>query len=106
MLAQLHNPAARTIINVTSVSAEMTSPERLDYCMTKAALAAFTQGLALRLADEGISVFDVRPGIIRSDMTSGVAAKYDKLIAGRTCANETLGRAGRSWSHHSGTCKR
>ncbi len=81
MLAQLHNPAARTIINVTSVSAEMTSPERLDYCMTKASLAAFTQGLALRLADEGISVFDVRPGIIRSDMTSVVAAKYDKLIA-------------------------
>ena len=71
----------RSIINITSVSAEMTSPERLDYCMTKAALAAFTQGLALRLADQGISVFDVRPGIIRSDMTAVAAAKYDKLIA-------------------------
>ncbi|EJM99631.1 3-ketoacyl-ACP reductase [Phyllobacterium sp. YR531] len=72
----------RTIINITSVSAEMTSPERLDYCMTKAALAAFTQGLALRLADHGISVFDVRPGIIRSDMTAIVTEKYDKLISG------------------------
>lgn len=71
----------RSIINITSVSAGMTSPERLDYCMTKAALASFTQGIAVRLADQGISVFDVRPGIIRSDMTAVAAAKYDKLIA-------------------------
>ena len=81
MLGQKHPSAPRSIINITSVSAGMTSPERLDYCMTKAALAAFTQGLALRLADQGISVFDVRPGIIRSDMTAVAAAKYDKLIA-------------------------
>ncbi|ATU93223.1 3-ketoacyl-ACP reductase [Phyllobacterium zundukense] len=81
MLTHKNETAPRSIINVTSVSAEMTSPERLDYCMTKAALAAFAQGLALRLADQGISVFDVRPGIIRSDMTSAAAAKYDKLIA-------------------------
>jgi 3-oxoacyl-[acyl-carrier protein] reductase len=71
----------RSIINITSVSAAMSSPERLDYCMTKAALAAFTQGLALRLAQHGISVFDVRPGIIRSDMTAVVTEKYDKLIS-------------------------
>ncbi|MEP7452925.1 3-ketoacyl-ACP reductase [Phyllobacterium sp. SB3] len=71
----------RSIINITSVSAAMTSPERLDYCMTKAALAAFTQGLALRLADHDISVFDVRPGIIRSDMTASVTEKYDRLIS-------------------------
>jgi 3-oxoacyl-[acyl-carrier protein] reductase len=82
MLAQPDITEPRSIINITSVSAEMTSPERLDYCMTKAALAAFTQGLALRLADQAIGVFDVRPGIIRSDMTSAAAAKYDKLIAG------------------------
>ncbi|CAN7186627.1 3-ketoacyl-ACP reductase [Phyllobacterium sp. LjRoot231] len=80
MLTQQGTSAPRSIINITSVSAKMTSPERLDYCMTKAALAAFTQGLALRLADQGISVFDVRPGIIRSDMTAVAAAKYDKLI--------------------------
>jgi 3-oxoacyl-[acyl-carrier protein] reductase len=73
--------APRTIVNITSVSAALTSPERLDYCMTKAALASFTQGLAVRLAEEGISVFDVRPGIIRSDMTAVAAAKYDKRIA-------------------------
>jgi NAD(P)-dependent dehydrogenase (short-subunit alcohol dehydrogenase family) len=81
MLAKEQTFHPRAIVNITSVSAAMTSPERLDYCMTKAALAAFTQGLALRLADQGISVFDVRPGIIRSDMTAVAAAKYDKLIA-------------------------
>ena len=43
---------------------------------------AFSQGLALRLADTGISVFEVRPGIIRSEMTAGVSSKYDALIAG------------------------
>lgn len=75
----VENP--RSIINITSVSAAMSSPERLDYCMTKAALASFTQGLALRLAGHGIGVFDVRPGIIRSDMTAAVAEKYDKLIS-------------------------
>lgn len=81
--AMLHsNKAARSrsIINITSVSAGLTSPERLDYCMTKAGLAAFSQGLALRLAETGISVFEIRPGIIRSDMTAGVSAKYDALI--------------------------
>lgn len=80
----LHSKAAgpRSIINITSVSAGLTSPERLDYCMTKAGLAAFSQGLALRLADTGISVFEIRPGIIRSDMTAGVSTKYDALIDG------------------------
>ena len=71
---------ARSIVNVTSVSAEMSSMERLDYCMTKAALAAFSQGLALRLAASGIDVFELRPGIIKTDMTAGVADKYDRLI--------------------------
>lgn len=82
--AMLHSKAAgpRSIINITSVSAGLTSPERLDYCMTKAGLAAFSQGLALRLADTGISVFEIRPGIIRSDMTAGVSTKYDALIDG------------------------
>ena len=73
-------PGPRAIINITSVSAGLTSPERLDYCMTKAGLAAFSQGLAVRLAETGISVFEIRPGIIRSDMTAGVSAKYDALI--------------------------
>jgi 3-oxoacyl-[acyl-carrier protein] reductase len=82
MLAQPATKLPRSIVNITSVSATLTSPERLDYCMTKAGLAAFTQGLALRLAETGISVFEIRPGIIRSDMTAGVSAKYDALIEG------------------------
>ena len=83
LVSMLTDPAdvtPRSIINITSVSATMSSPERLDYCMTKAGLAAFSQGLALRLANTGISVFEIRPGIIRSDMTAGVSAKYDGLI--------------------------
>jgi NAD(P)-dependent dehydrogenase (short-subunit alcohol dehydrogenase family) len=72
----------RTIVNVTSVSAEMASPERADYCISKAGLSMWTKALALRLAGDGISVFEVRPGIIRTDMTSGVVAKYDALIDG------------------------
>ncbi|MBW0367745.1 3-ketoacyl-ACP reductase [Ensifer adhaerens] len=85
LISMLTDPADRTprsIINITSVSATMTSPERLDYCMTKAGLAAFSQGLALKLASSGISVFEIRPGIIRSDMTAGVSSKYNTLIDG------------------------
>ncbi|WP_269929331.1 3-ketoacyl-ACP reductase [Aminobacter sp. HY435] len=81
MLAMPHPGQRRSIINITSISAEMTSPERLDYCMSKAGLAAFTQGLTLRLAGTGIDVFEIRPGIIRSDMTAKVSEKYDRLIA-------------------------
>lgn len=73
---------SRAIVNITSVSASLSSPERLDYCVTKAGLSAFSQGLALRLAETGIGVFEVRPGIIRSDMTAKVSAKYDAQIAG------------------------
>lgn len=70
----------RSIVNITSVSASASSPERLDYCISKAGLSSFSQGLALRLAETGISVFEVRPGIIRSEMTAGVSEKYDRLI--------------------------
>ncbi len=71
----------RSIQFITSASAVMASPERLDYCMSKSALSMFAKGLALRLANEGIDVFEIRPGIIQTDMTAGVAAKYDELIA-------------------------
>jgi 3-oxoacyl-[acyl-carrier protein] reductase len=80
----LGNPAptrVRTIVHVTSVSAALASPERLDYCISKAGLAMWSKGLALRLAAEGIAVFDVRPGIIRTDMTAGLAKTYDRKIS-------------------------
>ncbi|TIS57272.1 MAG: 3-ketoacyl-ACP reductase [Mesorhizobium sp.] len=70
----------KSIITITSVSAEMASPERPDYCISKAGLSMWVKNLALRLAAENIGVFEVRPGIIRTDMTAGVTAKYDALI--------------------------
>ncbi len=80
MLTVAEPQHARSIINITSVSAQASSPERLDYCISKAGLAAFSQGLALRLAQSGVAVFEVRPGIIRTDMTAAVTSKYDALI--------------------------
>jgi NAD(P)-dependent dehydrogenase (short-subunit alcohol dehydrogenase family) len=80
MLQQPGGPG-RSIVTVTSVSAGLVSPERADYCISKAGLAMWVQALALRLAPEGIGVFDVRPGIIRTPMTAGVASAYDERIA-------------------------
>lgn len=71
----------RSIIAVTSVSAEMASPDRAEYCVSKAGLSMWTKNLALRLAESGIGVFEVRPGIISTDMTAAVKEKYDRLIA-------------------------
>ena len=72
----------RSFILVTSVSAEMVSPDRTDYCISKAGLSMFARALALRLAPEDIAVFELRPGIIKTAMTAGVAGKYDAAIAG------------------------
>jgi NAD(P)-dependent dehydrogenase (short-subunit alcohol dehydrogenase family) len=72
---------ARSIITVSSVSAELASPERGEYCMSKAGLAMLTKLFALRLARDGIPVFEVRPGVIRTPMTAGVGDKYDRRIA-------------------------
>jgi len=68
------------IINITSVSAFAASPERGDYCVSKAGLAMMTQLFAIRLADEGINVYEIRPGIIETDMTANVKEKYDRMI--------------------------
>lgn len=68
------------IVNVTSISAYTSSINRGDYCMVKAGLAMMTKLFADRLANDGINVYEIRPGIIATDMTSGVTAKYDKLI--------------------------
>lgn len=79
--AMIGRPGRRSIIFITSVSAEMVSPERGDYCVSKAGLAMWAKNLAVRLAPEGIAVFEVRPGVIRTDMTAGVSARYDARIA-------------------------
>jgi 3-oxoacyl-[acyl-carrier protein] reductase len=70
------------IINITSVSAEVASTNRGDYCLSKAALGMSSRLWAVRLAEYGIPVYEVRPGVIKTDMTAGVEGKYDALIAG------------------------
>ncbi len=70
------------IINVSSISATVASVNRGDYCISKAGVAMSTKLWATRLGEFGIDVFEVRPGIIATDMTSGVKEKYDNLIAG------------------------
>jgi len=72
---------ARSQIFITSVSAAMASPRRADYCVSKAGLSMWAQALALRQAADGVAVFEVRPGIIRTAMTAPVVAEYDARIA-------------------------
>jgi len=69
------------IINSSSVSSTVASVNRGDYCISKAGISMATMLWAARLAEFGIDVYEVRPGIIASDMTAGVKAKYDALIA-------------------------
>ena len=71
----------RCIVNIGSVSADYASINRGEYCLSKAGVAMATKLWAVRLADCGIPVYELRPGVIRSDMTSVVAAKYDRMIA-------------------------
>jgi NAD(P)-dependent dehydrogenase (short-subunit alcohol dehydrogenase family) len=76
----------------------MVSPERADYCVSKAALSMWAKALAVRLGPEGIAVFEVRPGVIRTDMTAAVAERYEGRIAdglvpaGRWGEAEDVGR--------------
>ena len=69
-----------SIINVSSISATVASINRGEYCISKAGLSMSTQLFAVRLGEFDIPVYEVRPGIISTDMTSGVKGKYDKLI--------------------------
>ena len=69
------------IVNIGSISAYTSSTSRGEYCISKAGVSMITSLFADRLAAYNIPVFEVRPGIIRTDMTATVTAKYDKLIA-------------------------
>ena len=69
------------IVNISSISAHTVSLNRADYCMTKAAMGMMTKLFATRLAEHGIGVFEICPGVIASDMTAPVKEKYDRLIA-------------------------
>jgi 3-oxoacyl-[acyl-carrier protein] reductase len=83
MIAQLkeNQQSIPSIIFVTSISAYMSSPSRAEYCVSKAGLSMAARVFADRLSEYGINVYEVRPGIIKTDMTAAVEEKYDKLIA-------------------------
>lgn len=80
-----------TIINISSISATVASVNRGEYCVAKAGLSMATQLFAVRLGEYNIPVFEVRPGVIATDMTAGVTEKYDKLIAEGLCVQQRWG---------------
>ena len=82
MVAQKKSDAtfAGCIINIGSISATVVSPNRGDYCISKAGLGMMSQLFAARLGEFAIPVYEIRPGIIKTDMTAGVTEKYDDLI--------------------------
>ncbi|HYR57234.1 MAG TPA: 3-ketoacyl-ACP reductase [Chthoniobacteraceae bacterium] len=72
---------ARAVINLSSISAFAVSTNRGDYCITKTGIGMMTKLWAVRLAEFGIGVFEIQPGVIESDMTGPVKEKYDALFA-------------------------
>ncbi|MCL4789475.1 MAG: 3-ketoacyl-ACP reductase [Verrucomicrobia bacterium] len=85
MIEQVTHHASRftsppKIITISSISACTASTNRGDYCVSKAALSMLTPLFASRLAEFGINVYEIRPGVIATDMTGPVKEKYDKLI--------------------------
>jgi len=87
------------VINISSISATVASPSRGEYCISKAGISMATQLWAVRLGEFGIAVYEVRPGVIRTDMTAAVTEKYDRLIGEGLCVQprwgmpEDVGRA-------------
>ncbi len=79
------------IINVSSISATVASVNRGEYCISKAGISMATQLFAVRLGEFNIPVYEVRPGVISTDMTSGVKEKYDKMISEGLCVTRRWG---------------
>jgi 3-oxoacyl-[acyl-carrier protein] reductase len=84
MIEQVRNASDKTyapnIVTISSISAYTASVNRGDYCVSKAALAMLTPLFGSRLAEHGIGVYEIRPGIIETDMTAAVKEKYDALF--------------------------
>lgn len=81
-----------SIVNVSSISATVASVNRGEYCIAKAGLSMATQLFATRLGEFDIPVYEVRPGIIQTDMTAGVTEKYDRLIEGGLTVQKRWGQ--------------
>lgn len=87
MLAVEAAGAERSIITITSANAHLVSPEKAAYCISKAGLSMAMQNFALRLAEAGIRVHEVRPGLIKTDMTADVYDRYSPgMVNGDLCA--------------------
>jgi 3-oxoacyl-[acyl-carrier protein] reductase len=84
MIEEVQRPESNVqrpkIVTVSSISAYTASTNRGDYCVSKAALSMITPLFASRLAEHGINVYEIRPGVVATDMTGPVKGKYDKLI--------------------------
>jgi 3-oxoacyl-[acyl-carrier protein] reductase len=74
------SPNARSIITISSINAIIASPDRAEYCLAKTALSMTVKIFALRLGEAGIPVYEIRPGVIRTDMTAKAKEKYDRMI--------------------------
>lgn len=81
MLAQTDDGSFRSIVTISSVNAFMAGVTRADYSLSKSALTMLVKLFAVRLADAGIRCYEVRPGIMRTDMTKPVREAYDRRIA-------------------------
>ena len=80
-LKTAHPEMSPRIINISSLSAYTASPNRGEYCVSKAGISMVTKLFAARLAEYGINVYEIRPGIIETDMTKVVKDRYDQLIS-------------------------
>ena len=83
MVAEAREAAAppRSIVTISSANVFLVAPDRPEYCFSKLSLSMLTKVFALRLAPHGIRTYEIRPGIIRTDMTAAVASRYDARIA-------------------------
>jgi 3-oxoacyl-[acyl-carrier protein] reductase len=82
---------AGSIVNISSISATVASPSRGEYCISKAGVSMATRLWAARLGEFGIGVYEIRPGVIKTDMTAPVAEKYDRLIGEGLCIQPRWG---------------
>lgn len=88
---QLDQGFAGCIINITSMSATVASVNRGEYCISKAGLSMVTRLFAVRLGEYDIPVYEIRPGVISTDMTAGMKEKYDRMIEEGLCLQKRWG---------------
>jgi 3-oxoacyl-[acyl-carrier protein] reductase len=74
--------AFRSVISISSINVTFASIDRAEYCISKSGLAMMSELYAIRLAEEGVNVYEVRPGVIRTQMTAVARERYDRLFAG------------------------